>query len=60
MNWKLILLLGLSLILMGCNHQPTKPTKPTLEVKAQPDGGICLDRANAAKLGAYILELENR
>lgn len=60
MNWKLILLLGLSLILMGCVTQPTRPTKPTLEVKAQPDGGICLDRANAAKLGAYILELENR
>jgi hypothetical protein len=58
MNWKLILLLGLSLILMGC--VTTRPTKPTLEVKAQPDGGICLDRANAAKLGAYILELENR
>ena len=60
MNWKLILLLGLSLTLMGCVTQPTKPTKPTLEVKAQPDGGFCLDRENASKLGAYILELENR
>ena len=58
MNWKLILLLGSMVILAGCNHQPTKPTKPTLEIKAQPDGGFCVDRANAAKLGAYILELE--
>jgi len=36
------------------------PTKPMLDVTVTDDGGFCLDRENAAKLGAYILELENR
>ena len=36
------------------------PTKPTLNVIERDDGGICLDREDAAKLGHYILELESQ
>lgn len=45
---------------MGClNPIKIKPTKPTLQIIKRDDGGLCLDRENASKLGAYILELEN-
>lgn len=47
---------------MGCltnSHQTIKPTKPKLTISKQPDGGMCLDKENATKLGTYILELEN-
>lgn len=57
---RLILLIGLTSILMGCQTHQTKPkpAKPTLII--QPNkGGICLDKENAVKLGTYILELEN-
>lgn len=37
----------------------TKPSKPTLTIIKRDDGGICLDKENASKLGTYILELEN-
>lgn len=60
MNWKLTLLVGSLIILAGCVHQPTKPTKPTLVINAQPDGGFCVDKENAAKLGTYILQLESQ
>jgi hypothetical protein len=46
--------------LVGCQTQQIKPTKPTLQVIPQADGGICLNRENTAKLGAYILELEKQ
>jgi len=54
------LLIGLTLILVtGCvQTTPVKPTKPTLQIQKQSDGGICLDRANAKALGEYILSLE--
>lgn len=54
-----ILLVGLMSILAGCPKPETvKPTKPTLEIRAQPDGGMCLDRRNTEALGAYIQQLE--
>jgi hypothetical protein len=37
---------------------PTKPPKPKITIEARPDGGICLDRENTIRLGAYILKLE--
>lgn len=59
-NWKTPLLIGLMGILMGClQTSQIKPTKPTLQIFPQKDGGICLDRQNAIELGTYILELEN-
>jgi hypothetical protein len=50
----------LMVILTACQQIPIqkKPTKPTLQIQKQVDGGICLDRGNAEKLGAYIIELE--
>ena len=36
------------------------PTKPTLNVIERDDGGICLNGEDAAKLGHYILDLEER
>ena len=46
-------------ILMGClQTNQIKPTKPTLNILPQKEGGICLDRENSIKLGTYILELE--
>lgn len=63
MKLKVILLIGLSIILMGCmttsKPQMVKPTKPKLIILRHTDGGICLDKENATKLGTYILELEN-
>ena len=60
-NLKMTLSIFLLTILMGCQTQPTinqRPTKPTLKIQPN-NGGICLDKENAQKLGAYILELEN-
>lgn len=38
---------------------PAKPTKPTLEsLKPTSEGGITLNKADAERLGVYILELE--
>jgi hypothetical protein len=49
----------LLVILTACQQMPQKkPTKPTIQIQKQVDGGICLDRDNAAKLGEYIIELE--
>jgi len=63
MNLRVILLSGLVITsLTGCIHGQvsTKPPvpKPTLVVTSSPDGGICLDKENAIKLGGYILQLE--
>lgn len=62
MNFLKILPTGLLVILTACQTTPpTKlPTKPTLTIQKQTDGGICLDKTNAAKLGEYILELERQ
>lgn len=60
MNWKKTLPIGLLIILTACQQIPTKPTKPTLQIQKQIDGGICLTKDNAAKLGEYILELERQ
>ena len=56
------LLIGSILILVVACIQttPIKPTKPTLNVKKQSDGGICLDRADTKALGEYILNLEQQ
>lgn len=59
-NLKTILLISLWIILVGCQTQQIKPTKPTLKITPQANGGICLDRENSAKLGTYILELERK
>jgi hypothetical protein len=57
--WKTILPLGLTVILVGCNPVLVKrPTKPTLQVQTQNDGGICLSKDDTKLLGIYILELE--
>lgn len=64
MSLKIILVSGLLLIsAAGCmtnpmTDRPPAPTKPTLEVKVQADGGVCLDKENTRKLGIYIQELE--
>jgi hypothetical protein len=61
MHSKKTLLIGILLILTACQTQQTlQPTKPHLTIQKQADGGICLDKDNAAKLGVYILELERR
>lgn len=57
---KKILLVGLTAIsTVACHSQQIRPTKPTLQVIPQSDGGICLTKENAVKLGTYILELES-
>lgn len=62
MNYLKTLPIGLLVILTtACQQMPQtqiKPTKPTLQIQKQIDGGICLDKDNAARLGEYILELE--
>lgn len=59
-NLRTTLLIGMCITLMACqtNQPRPKPTKPTLIIQ-QNNGGICLDKENAVKLGTYILELEN-
>ncbi|CAB5212600.1 hypothetical protein UFOVP194_33 [uncultured Caudovirales phage] len=58
MKLKTILAAGLLLILVGCQPILVKPTKPILKIEQRADGGFCVDRENASKLGDYILELE--
>jgi len=41
------------------SQMPPKPTKPTIEYTPTGDGGFCLDRINASKLGTYIMQLED-
>lgn len=56
-----ILLIGISIISMaGCQTTPRQlpPIKPQLSVSASSDGGICMDRESAIRLGEYILSLE--
>lgn len=44
---------------MACQQtNMIKPTKPSLVIQKQQDGGICLDRQNTKELGEYILNLE--
>lgn len=57
-NLRAILLIGFTITLMACQTPRPKPTKPTLIIQPN-NGGICLDKENAVKLGTYILELEN-
>lgn len=48
---------------MGCmttsSPKIVKPTKPKLTIIKREDGGMCLNKEDTAKLGVYILELEN-
>lgn len=55
------LLIGflMALVVAGCSHQKIKPTRPTLKIEPYSNGGMCLDKENARKLGVYIWELEN-
>lgn len=62
-RWLTPLLLGSLTILAGCGLDPVielpkQPTKPRLEVLELPDGGICLNRENAGRLGQYVIDLE--
>jgi hypothetical protein len=57
---KTLLIGSLTILISACQSQQIKPTKPALQINPQNDGGICLTRENAAKLGAYILELERQ
>ena len=57
------LLAGSLVILAGCGLNPVvelpkQPTKPRLDVLELPDGGICLNRDNAERLGRYVIDLE--
>lgn len=60
MNWRHTQLIGLVIILMGCQTPlpKTPPTKPSLKVEVQSSGGMCLSKEDTNKLGIYILELE--
>lgn len=60
MRFRLTLLVGLTVIsLAGCASQARiKPPTPALKIIPRSDGGVCMDRANAIKLGTYIIELE--
>lgn len=42
------------------NQAKPNPPKPTLLIKKLEDGGICLDKENATKLGKYIIDLESK
>lgn len=67
-TWAKALAFGLAIILTvavlpGCGSSPMTskaplPVKPKIDVMVLPDGGMCLDRENAEKLGAYIINLE--
>ena len=47
-------------LLVGCRTTlPPRPTKPTIEMEKQSDGGVCLDRENTGRLADYIFRLEN-
>ena len=55
-----LLISSLTISMAACQTQQIRPTKPALQVIPQSDGGICLNRENAVKLGTYILELERQ
>ena len=47
-------------LLVGCRTTlPPRPTKPTIEMEKQSDGGVCLDKENTRRLSDYIFRLEN-
>ena len=47
-------------LLVGCRTTlPPRPTKPTIEMEKQSDGGMCLDKENTRRLSDYIFRLEN-
>ena len=47
-------------LLVGCRTiSPPRPTKPTIEMEKQSDGGMCLDKENTRRLSDYIFRLEN-
>ena len=62
-SWKILLVIGLTTTLMGCQALSQKtplPTKPTLRAVSQPNGDVCFTKQDASSLGTYILELERR
>lgn len=62
-SWKILLVIGLTITLVGCqtlSQRTPLPTKPTLKAVTQPDGGVCFTKQDASALGTYILELERR
>ena len=60
MRFKITLALLCLSILAGCqtSQSVTLPTKPTLAVMVQTDGGMCLNAADTGRLAVYIIELE--
>ena len=55
----ILLIILMSTLAAACTTKmPLTPTKPTLDIIRRDDGGICLDRADAAELGVYITDLE--
>lgn len=59
MKYRAILALLCLTTLAGCQTpRVTLPTKPTLAVQVQTDGGMCLNAADTGRLAVYIIELE--
>lgn len=59
MKSKITLALLCLVTLAACQTpQVTLPTKPTLAVQVQTDGGMCLNAADTGRLAVYIIELE--
>ena len=60
MKYKIIPALLCLVILAGCqtSQSVTLPTKPTLAVMVQTDGGMCLNAEDTGRLAVYIIELE--
>lgn len=60
MRYRAILASSLLVTLAGCqtSQSITMPTKPTLDVQVQTDGGMCLSAESTASLATYIVELE--
>lgn len=57
--FRIIVLSGLLNTLAACQSSlPPLPTKPTLNMMAVNDGGLCLDSESTRRLSIYILELE--
>lgn len=45
--------------LLQCPEMPLMPAKPTMSsIQMTPEGGMTMNREDAAKLGQYILDLE--
>lgn len=62
MRLKITLIVGFAISLAACGTykiEKTNPTIPTLN-PIEVDGLVCFTDQDAVKLGAYIIELENK